>query len=250
MQIGLRRGNRVILTRTTSQTRTCVKVVCQMAQRINGCTSREESIQVLCQQKWSGLLVPLFWAASDSSREHMDFLEWASHLLGTEHNRFSKGWTSLQQWMRNVGITNQQDLSTWIMGKLGIATRPGGYITCKTQELILDTAVDVNTDVSELERGIVDITLTISSHPGMLYEIVSNLQSRKTTRRQRMRRTDQQRGRMTIDPSPMNSTSTWAAFDNVDLRELYWQRVQTLQTCPAFFRDAYRQAQTKALKEI
>ena len=105
----------------------------------------------VCRQRWSPLIVPLFWAAAGQD-DSTPVLQWLMHVLSEapqvefHGNHMSAaravevGWNSLKESFRTWGITAREHLTLWLRRQGFPGTRSGNHIGARAQEFIMTPA--------------------------------------------------------------------------------------------------------------
>ena len=145
------------------------------------------------------------------------------------------GWTSLRAAMRSWGITTEQDLSQWLRRQGFPGPQPGNHISARAQEFVLAEGCRFDARVAMLEVVFVTTTLEFGRQTVPARE--QQIETQTDVARNQ--------GRAQRDPTIPNLDF----FDDVDLEELFTDRVPMLKSCPHFFRGRLRNSFRVALEE-
>ena len=184
------------------------------------------------QQRWSPFNVPLMWSAAGTSATTPLWNGWmvgASRGLTIPAVEFHEGsmepdaavvvgWTALREVFRGWSIMAAEDLTTRLCQEGFPRCAVGNHISARAQEHILRQACEVDARVAWLEVMYVLITV----HLGRQLAVP-----------------DVQSVTVPMPPPPVRSVeitgATWEFLDQVDLGDIFLQRIPVLKQCPRFF---------------
>ena len=145
------------------------------------------------------------------------------------------GCCSLRDVFRLWNIFDRDDLTIWLQGQGFAATQSGNHIPARVQEFVLSSACRVDARVALLEVVYVRAVLhtaqqmTVPRIRGPVRE--SHRQHPHPTRNATL---------------PGNG---WAELDDIDVEEVFLQRIPMLKSCPRFLRGRLRESFAWGLRE-
>ena len=145
------------------------------------------------------------------------------------------GWTSLRTAMPSWGITTEQDLSAWLRRHGFPGLQLGNHISARAQEFVLAGGCRFDAPVAMLEAVFVTTTLEFGRQTIPAREQPNEILTGSA----------RDQGRSLRDPTIPNLDF----FDDLDLEELFAERVPMLKSCPHFFRGRLRNSFRVALEE-
>ena len=137
--------------------------------------------------------------------------------------------------MRSWGITTEQDPSAWLRRQGFPGPQPGNHISATAQEFVLAEGCRFNARVAMLEAVFVTTTLEFGRQTIPAREQPNEI----------LTFPGRGQGRSQRDPTIPNLDF----FDDVDLEELFAERVPMLKSCPYFFRGRLWNSFRVALEE-
>ena len=203
--------------------------------------------RIVRKQRWSLLNVPLMWTAAGHPASTR-VLEWLCETTASfPPLQFNGGsleiqgaarmeWTSLRAAMKTWSIAQPEDLSICLRNHGFPGPQVGSHISARAQECMLSERCRHDARVEMLEA--VHITTTLKLGRKMV-PVEEPREAREEARFPR------------VAPHPTHSTMvcSWADLDDVDMEEVFTQRVPMLGSCPHFFRGCFRNSFRAVLEE-
>ena len=144
-------------------------------------------------------------------------------------------WQSLRNVFREWRIASEGDLTLWFRANGFPGAQVGNHISARVQEHIFTEATARDAGVALLESVYVVLTL----HRGRQMGVVSRGEVHQSSPRQ---------GPAIHDPQNPYVES-WSSLDQIDLGEIFSQRMPMLKSCPHFLRGRLRFSFSFALRE-
>ena len=239
--------------------RDAVKMLVALAARARAAGDPSGSIPACVRhQRWSAWIVPFVWlAASDSELAH-PLLQWvarttmdANEITSASGEPLSiaaalqEGVAALRAEFRSRGIDSKERLVTWARDRGYGSTRLDQHIHWQCQEFILDTTIEADVAVANLELAFIGLAMHFVHEPAL----VEITQEHLNVRRHRLQpNSSSQPARMSPSANGQPTAAAWNFMRELDLDAELRKTARTVRDPPRWFRGCLRQAFLLAMR--
>ena len=221
-------------------------------------------VQFSARHRWSAFNVPLLWAAAAGRASH-DILEWMANMLDHEpapcqfegsalsSARLRGAWANLHRLLGSRGISNPDDLLTWLESRNFSCQGVGGYFHADAQEALWNDLAEHDSSILIFEATFVavalhmwrDVPMRLSLQGSIPHRIDASEAGQSTRLPSQAPQTNSR-----SSPAVARLPDAWAQLDAVDLQQEIQIGIKTTKGVPRCIRGAYHRILTQALVAV